>query len=754
MADKIVQVTAPKITATSVVYSPKVVDLPVPKLAVGNAQPVKITTSVENPRLSGTVTNMGEDSVPNPYLFKRLSSDYLVADTVRVTYKSTKLDLTTTSDQANVVVTFNRRFEELLAPLDNYKVFFVGKTLADTVSNEDVLQVRFQKLQQDSVSVLDPKSITLLKQLQSAYSTSEQVNLNYQKTSLETVFAQDVFARVVNFTRNFESLADATDDFFGLANLDDDQTARFGKTLTSFSETTSEPKLAFGKLLFTDFSAQEQLAVNLTKPLNSQSSTTTQNKFALTKPTVDLATFTTQQVFTVGKILDSESVTGTQLTLLANKVVNTQTTATEVLAANTLKQLADPAQAQSQNKFSLVKPRTDSVEFDSTQTFSVAKTLNTDSSTDDLVVFAANKQLQDPAKTQSVASILADKKLVTEFTAQDQFSRIWQANSSFSSLTDFSSLTTFDVGRILLDTFETQSTTTVQAAKQLFSEVDLGDSFIRAVSYNRSLLDVVSSTDDFYGTANVDDDQTARFGKNVVTVLDTGDTKLFSATKVLSSQMLTDEQTVLQVQKPFSSTAQFEHQTSFSTGKNLLDLVDVPELVNKQTTKTLNTSFVPEDSVSLQASYFRTVQEQVDFGDTNLKSAFKVAVDLATLDDSFSRVVDFNRTLSSTANNTDAKSAQVTAQKQESTNATDVATKSSRKSLLDAANTGQLVKAAVEKGLVSQASTGEFLSFFKFGNRFFNEIVLASNPGVINNQSYFLESYAEPGYVGTNTYIS
>lgn len=754
MADKIVQVTAPKITATNVVYTPKVVDLPVPKLAVGNSQPVKITTSVENPKITGIVTNMGEESVPNPYLFKRLSSDYLVADTVRVTYKSTKLDLTTTSDLVNVLVTYNRHFEELLVPLDNYKVFFVGKLLADTVSSQDVIQFRFQKLQQDSVSVLDPKSITLLKQLQSAYGTSDQVNLNYQKVSLETVFAQDVFAIVVDFTRNFESSADATDDFFGLANLDDDQTARFGKTLASFTETASEAKVVFGKLLFTNFSAQEQLAFNLTKPLSSQGTTSTENKFALTKPIADLAQFTTQQVFVVGKTLDSETLASTQLTLLANKVANTQTIATEVLAAAALKQLFDPAQTQSENKFSLVKPRTDSANLTSTQTLSAAKTLNSSSSTDDIAIFAANKQLLDTANTQSVASMLSNKSLVTEFDTQDQFSRVWQANSAFSSLTNSSSLATFGVSRVLLDTFESASTTSVQATKQLFSEFDVSDSFSRAASYNRNLLDVVSSTDDFYGSANVDDDQTARFGKNIITVLDTTDTKLFDASKVLSSQTLTNDQNVLQVQKPFNSLAIFEHQTSFITGKNLLDLIDVSELVSKQTAKTLNTSFAPEDSVSLQAGYFRTVQEQVEFDDSNLKSVFKVAVDSATLADSFTRVVDFSRALSSSTASTDTHSARVLAQKQESTNATDVATKSSRKSLLDAANTSQLVQAVVEKGLVSQASTGEFLNFFKFGNRFFNEIVLASNPGVINNQSYFLESYAEPGYVGTNTYIS
>lgn len=754
MADKIVQVTAPKITATNVVYSPKVVDLPVPKVAVGSAQPVKITTSVENPRLSGTVTNMGEDSIPNPYLFKRLSSDYLVNDTVSVTYKLTKLELASVSEEFTRVVDYRRRFEELLAPLDSYKVFFVGKGLVSSANSQDVLQVGFQKPQQDSVSVLDPKSIQLLKQLQSAYTTTEQFNLNYQKVSLETVTAGDVFSRVVNFTRNFESLADATDDFYGLANVDDDQTARFGKTLTSFTETATQYTVVFGKSLNTGFIAQEQLTVDLTKPLNSQTTTDTENKFTLTKPAVDLAEFATQQVFELGKLLDSQSVTNTLLTLLANKAVNTQTTTSEVRTAQALKQLVDPAQAQSENKFTLTKPQTDLVSFASTHTASTNKALVSYSNTDELVTFVANKQLLDSTNTDNIVSILSDKHLATNFAAQDQFSRVWQAHKDFSSLTDSSSLTTFDVSSVLLDSVESTSTAAIQTAKQLATEFTLSDTFSRVVNYNRNLLDVVNSTDDFYGTANIDDDQTARFGKNVITILDTGDTKLFSATKVLSSQMFADEQTVLQAQKSLSSQALFEHQTSFSTGKTLQDLLGTPELVVKQTTKTLVSNFVAEDSASLQANYFRTLQEQAEIDDTSLKSLDKVVLDSATLDDSFSRVVDFNRALSSTATSTDLKSVQVTTQKQDSANATDVATKSGTKLLLDSANTRQLVQAAVEKGLISQASTGEFLSFFKYGNRFFNEIVLASNPGVINNQSYFLESYAEPGYVGTNTYIS
>lgn len=754
MADKIVQVTASKIIATNPVYTPKIVDLPVPKLAVGTAQSVNITTSVENIALIGTVTNMGEDSIPNPYLFKRLSSDYLVNDTISVTYKLTKLDLASVSEEFTRVVDYRRRFDELLAPLDNYKVFFVTKTLADPVSSQDIFQIGFQKPQQDSVSVLDPKSIQLLKQLQSAYTTSEQFSLNYQKVNVETVTTGDVFSRVVNFTRNFESLADATDDFYGLANVDDDQTARFGKTLTSFTDTATQYTVVFGKGLNTGFIAQEQLTVDLTKPLSSQTTTDTENKFTVTKPAVDLAEFATQQVFELGKLLDSQSVTNTLLTLSANKAVNTQTVTSEVRTAQALKQLVDPAQAQSENKFTLTKPQTDLVSFASTHTVSTNKVLISYSNTDELVTFVADKQLLDNINTDNIVSILSDKHLATNFAAQDQFSRVWNANKAFTSLTDSSSLTTFDVSPVLLDSAQTASIAAIQTTKQAVSETELSDTFSRVVNYNRNLLDVVNSTDDFYGTANVDDDQTARFGKNVITVLDTGDTKLFSTTKVLSSQMLAEEQAVLQVQKSLSSQTLFEHQTSFSTGKTLQDLFDTTELVAAQATKIVLSNFAVEDSVSLQANYFRTLQEQSDTNDTSLKSLDKVVLDSATLNDSFSRVVDFNRALSSTATGTDLKSAQVTTQKQEVTNATDVATKSSTKSLLDSANTTQLVQAAVEKGLTSQASTGEFLSFFKYGNRFFNEIALASNPGVINNQSYFLESYAEPGYAGTNTYIS
>jgi hypothetical protein len=754
MADKIVQVTASKITANSVVYSPKAVDLPVPKLAVGNSQSVKITTSVENPRLNGIVTNMGEESVPNPYLFKRLSSDYLVADTVRVTYKSTKLDLTTTSDLVNVLVNYNRHFEELLAPLDNYKFLLFGKVLADPVSSQDILQVGFRKSQQDSVSVLDPKSIELLKQLQSSYTVGEQINLSYQKVSLETVFAQDVFAIVVDFTRNFESLVDATDDFYGLANVDDDQTARFGKTLASFSETTTELKVAFDKQLLTNFSAQEQLAVSLGKPLFSQSTLGDQNKFTLTKPAVDLATFTTQQVFVVGKQLASETSSSTQLSFTADKTVSSKANTIEVRTVNAAKQLIDPAQTISENKFSLTKPSTDSVISASTQTLTSGKVLNTQISSDDVAVFSATKQLLDTLSSDSTHSVQAGKYLDSEFSTQDEFSRVWLANSSFSSLAISSSLTTIGINTVLLETFESSSTTSIQSSKHVISELDLTDTFIRIVNYNRDLLDTVNSTDDFYGEANIDDDQTARFGKNVVTILASTDTKLIDTSKVLSTQMMVGEQRVLQVQKLFNSSALFEHQTIFSTGKSLLDFIELSDSASKQFTKIVGTSFAVQDDLSLQVDYFRTVLEQVNLTDSNLKSVSKVTVDSASLEDSFSRVVDFNRALSSQFAGTDVKLATVLTKKQESTNATDVATKSSRKSLLDAANTSQLVQAVVEKGLVSQASTGEFLSFFKFGNRFFNEIVLASNPGVINNQSYFLESYAEPGYAGTNTYIS
>ena len=84
MSDKLVQVTAQTIVATQPGYTPQSGNLISQSPVVGQANLPSITTSVENIKIVGNVTNMGEDSVPNPSLFTRAGEVSSAVETFRL----------------------------------------------------------------------------------------------------------------------------------------------------------------------------------------------------------------------------------------------------------------------------------------------------------------------------------------------------------------------------------------------------------------------------------------------------------------------------------------------------------------------------------------------------------------------------------------------------------------------------------------------------------------------------------------------
>lgn len=683
MADKIVQVTAPKITATNVVYSPKVVDLPVPKLAVGNAQPVKITTSVENPRLSGTVTNMGEDSVPNPYLFKRLNDAYTGTDTVSLRYLQTKFDEYAVSDLFSRVVDYRRVFQEAQVTNDSYKVFFVSKGLVTPIFTLDVPAKALAKPFVDLGTLLDAAALTVAKPIFSQVTYSEElVKVAYLKASSEIVVSAEDFRRTVDYVRSFQSVVDATDDFFGTANADDDQIARVGKTLVNWVTSSEIRSIDVSKTLNTQTIALEQKSVNLAKPLVSYSSLSSQTALNFTKPLVSTGTLADLHKYLLGKNLVNTTTTADQHTSYASKV------------------LVDSSEIAEQKSAKLQKPL-------------FSATVNSDTV---IKTWLAQRQFVDQTVTSSQISFEFEQQLAQVFNAAEQAQK--------------------NLGKTL-------------ASNGVFT-----DTLASQVNYKRGFTDFVASTDDFFGSANVDDDQTARIGKNLLSWLLPSDQHSVFGAKVLNTQYFAGEQARLQTSKVLSSDFNNTDRLSYTALKQLTDLSNTQDQTAFETAKTLSTGFTSTDNFSRLVAYNRQIANTTTSADTASKLASKATVSLTAASDQATTQTDFKRLLASLTSNTEQVTKTSRALKQDLVVLPEQVRKSNTKVLATTLVQQDVLQKAPNKAISSQSTTSDVLTFFKFGNRIFSEIAATNDGGVINNQGYFAESYVEPGYAGTNTYFS
>lgn len=684
MADKIVQVTASKITATNVVYTPKLVDLPVPKLVVGNAQPVEITTSVENPKLTGTVTNMGEESIPNPSLFKRLNDSYTGTDTVSLRYLQTKLEQVLVPDLFSRVVDYRRVFEEAQVTSDSYRVSFVNKGLVTLFNTLDVSAKTLAKPFVDSSNLSEVSTKTVAKAVFSQVTYSEElIKVAYLKTTSEVVVSAEDFRRQVDYQRNFQDVVDSTDDFFGTANADDDQIARVGKTLVNWVASSEVRIVDVSKVLADQAASQEQKSVELTKPFISQSTLSSLTTLSFAKPLSSLSTLADQYSYEAYKNLEHIFVTVDQKTIQVAKTVT------------------DQADLSEQKQFSLQKPL-----------------VSTATSSDTvLTTWLAQRQFADQGTTTTQIYLEFGKQLEHGLLATEQNQK--------------------SAGKVLSSTSATSD--------QLNSQVD----------YKRSFLDFVVSTDDFFGNANIDDDQTARIGKNVVNLVLPVEQHSIVGSKVLSTQYSASEQAAIQTSKTLSSIFGSEELVVYDLDKVLLDTSTASEQQSFSVSKPLTTSFASTDTFNRTVIYNRQPTDQFNTDDTVIRNVNKGVITVTAATEQITTQTDFKRQLISLADSTELAAKILRTPKQDLVLLPEQVRKRTTKVLhTNVLQQNELVQKTPKKTILSQATTGENISFFKFGNRFFNEIATTNDSGVINNQGYFAESYVEPGYAGTNTYIS
>lgn len=491
MSDKLIQVTAQNIVADTPAYSTKLADAPIlnvqgnapsssivanvnpptpasANLIVQNAVATSfnisdITTNVEKTKLVVTVTNMGEESIPSGGLFRRATDYYTAVDSISLSYRPAKTSQASTQDTFSRFVNYRRVLQEPQVTNDSYKVFVVGKGIAETFAVSEALSLNFAKSLATAFVQSDTVSLNSTKVVADLLGLADVASLQAGKSLQDLGTVADTLISTVSFNRDFNDFVDITDDFLGEANLDDDQTAFVGKTLVNW------------------ISGSDTAVVLLQSQQQDQ-------VFSVDQPSFEVDSIA----------LDSTSSTDTV-------------------------------------SLGPVKSAFDSSLVTETAIFSANKTLLDTGSSIDLAYVDLYTQLAVTANAQETLLAQVSKPLQEQFELTDIAQIVWQAyNNSTSTLVATDSLTTSIVA-VKQDQASSTDQFSYTASKTASSSFTSTDTVSTLVNFNRDFNDQIFVTDDFLGSANLDDDQTAFVNKVLINISSTVDLATNAVTKLLDS---------------------------------------------------------------------------------------------------------------------------------------------------------------------------------------------------------------------------
>lgn len=162
--------------------------------------------SIVNEYFSKSVSRPAKDIVGSVKTDIRIIAAKLIPDTLR------------TSDTFSRIVAFER-------------------VISDTKNTVEVLAKSSSKVLKDTADQVEEISkafsTTLANDLTSS---SDKATLLFGLYKTDTTRTSDVFSRIVSYNRTLTDWIDATDDFFGSANIDDDQYAWVYKTTVEYAD--------------------------------------------------------------------------------------------------------------------------------------------------------------------------------------------------------------------------------------------------------------------------------------------------------------------------------------------------------------------------------------------------------------------------------------------------------------------------------------------------------------------------------------
>jgi len=625
MSDKNIYIDA-KIVSTTVDTISKVLTTTV------DTNSKLVTTAVDtNFKVSVVLSNMGEDSIPNPNLFKRTQDFYNVSDIILISIGySRKLSSTfNATDTFSTKTNFNRSFKDYALSNDSYKTFKLSKNI-----------------------------INIFK-------------------------ANDTILNTVSFKRKFTDTIFPTDDFYGLANIDDDQIININKNLVSIINN------------------QDIHSVYLAIKQLDKTSNTEQKYFKLIKPLLDKTTSYEQSIKILTKV-NSDFLDNNDLAIINN---------TKVLLDNNT--LID----------------TKYIYYDK-----VAKD-----------IFSI---IDTPVYTST-------KVLLETTNIQDLISKSWEAFRNFRSTTLTRESNLFIIKPVYLELFSTIDRTVLNTKKNIQDTYITTDSINNVISYNRNIVDIVDAFDTFYGTAGAEDSQSTSFGKGIADYASTIEyINIFNSKPLYSNYTVSDIPSNI-VYKNLLETLYNTDIIKFTNTKIEAESTALLDntLLNIGNNYTDTVSISDSSNIVLVKVYTANVDTAAVY-DVAYTDINKNLIDLIGSIDNIQNTVQYKRSISDSTNNTDIMSFITKPIISDIINISEIISRYQTKPIIDTSTASDAQYIKSNRPIYDYTISSDIISFYKFPNRFINDIITTNDGGIINNQSYFAESYAEPGYAGTNTYFS
>jgi regulator of sigma D len=521
-----------------------------------------------------------------------------ISDVKFITIKVPKTDNFTATETFSRIVSYNRTQSDQINFSENI-LKNTGKLLSDSVN---VSETKFASIRILKTDFINCPAETIQKSISAKYSdTSNVLEFIAKNIALngfsdlfqvsETPFksprllktdaasAEDRFSRTIAYKPILTDQVTATDDYQGLANIDDDQYVTFGKNNTdtvNFSELLPknvnkiltpdsfnilETKYASLNILKTDSgttSDQASKSIQLVRNIASNVSESLLKNIG--KFASDLNNVSETSYSNVGIVkTDYVNLTDPQLKNIGlfnldrvNIAETTYKTASKILkdVINTIDQLALTPKPVLIDQINIAE---------SLLTYKYTLTTLQDSSN------VADKLLKNIGLFNLDAINFSEN-----FTRTANYQRTFEelvypdflvlenlldflllengdflTTESGPSLRLIDSNINFKVNMFKTDIVNVQETPLKNVNKLFANGVNAAESFARVVNYLRTLTDQVNATDDYLGNANIDDDQYVTFNKRVTDIVNIAETTYKTASKILKDVINTIDQLAL-----------------------------------------------------------------------------------------------------------------------------------------------------------------------------------------------------------------
>ena len=555
------------------------------KEIITNVPVTPLVTNVSDNCVKSNLSGLGEEWIPDSRLFKfnvedLNLNDYLVQHAGKVIIDDPNMSEVISKHAAKVLSdtyqaldTFDRvwnviRFHTDSTTNSELTKYSVGKNLRETKTFQELLRFNTRTVYADSISMSDlTKMLILVKS-----GKFEQVNFS------------DVFSRIVNYVRIFNDQVDATDDFYGVMNVDDDQYALVQKVVLEFKEIRERFSVRLNRAPILDVvDPVETIAKRLERPFfDISSALASEPYFYSNLGKRETVTYSELFKYSIAKITDDEIVLSSDI--VANhleKILEDSITITDDAFITRFKGAEDTSLMQDLISFGLNSTLLDSFTFSEELATSTSKVLEGDTA-----------NLSEPLFTKIVSICVNEIDYFAEAYVLEDYT--FKAVHATDAITD--------------------------------------------VRFSKIIHDIVDATDDFYGTANIDDDQYATVTKVIADNSSISDvfSRIVSFIRSYSDLFSLSELQYFIFGKQLSDTAMSFEETAKDASTIKSDSITNTDLMTNSVNKRALDS-VSYTEFKLFAVY-RVVSDTVLKSDVVAKAISTLYESAATAGDTFNRI--------------------------------------------------------------------------------------------------------------------